>query len=622
MTHSSSTNIDSTSWISNSTVGHWMAQQPYLWHMQLLNADSLAHSSGTFGYGLSFDSRDILHLWRMGLIKADLVSSARPLRRKGLMRQGQGHDGKYIYSDERDLRSRRPGQIGLTSPTVQADDDVEPLFHPFRYFVLYRIDWVLSSNVHRMMALRTERDYMRIARFAFARLSEWLRTDNAAAAVERWNHVAELTIATEPCFYERVVGGFISVPDELIDHTHAVNDYHQAIDVAMKNLRERIDEHRERLKPFYLQAGIDELENVRQELCTSAESLDPNKELHTLIRLVQGDSRVKLRGPIGGCMVLLTMAEILRRQTEYTFAVQLREEDERGFGWIPQGVKQHLYGSERLLDGVRAVEQTFIRQFGLSAGLRLRWYVEGKTESAALRSVFDAYGFTTDVDIVDVQGRVVEKGIHAFLQSLRDDQTKHVYSFISLDADRKDNIRAVRRAVDEGTFFGRVFISEPDFEFGNFERSELEEVIWGVASQEKRKLEIASQNVDSESRVDVGDQLSASKLEGFSADERAKLRDAIAGCSTGKELESAVAHALPKYMGHFHKGDEWGIALMEYAWLHPRRPDGNLRPIIEAVRSGFQACEVNYERMRQDYLTDVNSGRFVERKTLHPDLGT
>ena len=91
-------------------------------------------------------------------------------------------------------------------------------------------------------------------------------------------------------------------------------------------------------------------------------------------------------------MLLRTMAEVLRRATEKTFSVQLREEDERGFGWTPENVKERVYGSNRLLDGDRNADNEFLRQHGLSYGPRLRWYVEGDTEFSGLNDFFRTIG--------------------------------------------------------------------------------------------------------------------------------------------------------------------------------------------------------------------------------------
>ena len=49
--------------------------------------------------------------------------------------------------------------------------------------------------------------------------------------------------------------------------------------------------------------------------------------------------RIELEGHLGGALLFRTMAEMLRRATEEAFDTTLREEDELGFGWMPEGVK-------------------------------------------------------------------------------------------------------------------------------------------------------------------------------------------------------------------------------------------------------------------------------------------
>ena len=60
-------------------------------------------------------------------------------------------------------------------------------------------------------------------------------------------------------------------------------------------------------------------------------------------------------------MLLLTMAEVLRRAIEEVFSIQLQEEDQ----WRDEA-KEKLFGSKRLLDGDRNADNELLRQRGLS----------------------------------------------------------------------------------------------------------------------------------------------------------------------------------------------------------------------------------------------------------------
>jgi len=113
--------------------------------------------------------------------------------------------------------------------------------------------------------------------------------------------------------------------------------------------------------------GLDELERIREGLCINAEMLDKNKDVHTLLRLSQGKFRQNVKGRIGGSLVLLTMAEVIRRATEKAFNLELCEEDELGFGMTPLDMKEYLYGEKRLLES-RGGALQYIRTFELDFG--------------------------------------------------------------------------------------------------------------------------------------------------------------------------------------------------------------------------------------------------------------
>src|SRR5215211_3332738 len=79
--------------------------------------------------------------------------------------------------------------------------------------------------------------------------------------------------------------------------------------------------------------------------------------------------------------------------------------------------------------------------------------------------------------------RVVSKGRIGFENNLQTDLEGRVYSFVTVDGDRKDFVDSVRRAAREDRICGRFFIQDPDFEFANFSKDELEEIIWGIAEE-------------------------------------------------------------------------------------------------------------------------------------------
>src|SRR5260370_27407692 len=108
------------------------------------------------------------------------------------------------------------------------------------------------------------------------------------------------------------------------------------------------------MNELYHQMGMERLEEIRQELCIAAQTLDSNRWIHTLLCLGDSKLRLELEDRLGGALLLRTMAEMLRRATEKAFNTELREEYELGFVWVPKDVKEKIYWSNRLLRVHRA----------------------------------------------------------------------------------------------------------------------------------------------------------------------------------------------------------------------------------------------------------------------------
>jgi hypothetical protein len=157
------------------------------------------------------------------------------------------------------------------------------------------------------------------------------------------------------------------------------------------------------LPKLYQQIGKEQLEKIHQDLCYDTQKLDPNESIHTLLCLADSDLRMKLEGNFGGALLLRTMAEMLRRATEETFSIEMREEDELGTGWMPKGVKAALYGSDRVLDD-REAGSVFARMHGLNYKLRVHCYGEGDTEYGALASFFKTVG----IPVTNLHGLIKE----------------------------------------------------------------------------------------------------------------------------------------------------------------------------------------------------------------------
>jgi hypothetical protein len=544
-----------------------------MWQMNFLSAGELATFSQKRGVGF-FEKEDIMRLWQLGFLQADLIESGHELQETGLVEQGNDEYGQYIYSDERYLAIHPNGWDEEVANLAPLPSDVQPLFHPFRYYVLYQIE----RNLSRVNIIGREPFPLR--NFALPDLS-WFKVWSSSAdfikTITSWNDVSALITLTEPYMYERVVGSLGL-------------DMYWMSRGGWQELYKQIEQLGNEIIHCYRIVGIERLQKICQELCEAVHKLDPNEKIHTLICLGDGDIRLELEGRLGGALYLRSMAEMLRRTAEETFTRQLPEEDVGRFGARP-GVgdyKEALYGSKRLLDGDRFVANEFLKHLGLNFGFRLNWYVEGKTEWGALRCYLQRFKIT-EINVVDLHGEVVQRGQRgiAFRESLRADIQMEVYSIVSIDGDVSENARVVRKAAEDDEICGAFYIFTPDFEFANFEVWELEEILW----------EIAKEN-------------------GASLDYREKLHIAVQGSETAEALLRNAKRSLPDALTPVTKNKVWGERLMEFALEH-RFKQGLKRPILEAIDQAIFWTRTSnlesYKNTRHEYQVDKNTGKLVKR---------
>lgn len=126
-----SDNTDSPELLETTFPGAWIAEHPGIWQMDFLSASEVARFCHDRGLSFSPFEDDIIQLWQLGLLKADLVESRRKYKRVGLIYRGRNSKGYHIYSDERRLSQRPKGfrKPVRTAKTLPAG--VKLLFHPF-----------------------------------------------------------------------------------------------------------------------------------------------------------------------------------------------------------------------------------------------------------------------------------------------------------------------------------------------------------------------------------------------------------------------------------------------------------------------------------------------------------
>ncbi|HEU5382402.1 MAG TPA: hypothetical protein VFV38_43870 [Ktedonobacteraceae bacterium] len=567
-TNSSSNLLGSTS------PGAWIAEHRHIWQMDFLNANKFANFSSSRGLAY-FNEEDIIQLWQVGLVKADLIVSRRKFKRAGLIDRGTDLYGSHLYSDERKIHQRSSGWANARKVLKPIQPGVELFFHPFRYYVLYFLSRGLKLNASPIMMFHQE-GYPRILDICLSLFNTWSRSQQFISSIEKWNDITALAILTDPWMYQRV---FRSVRFSYQNVT--------SIDTGVEEMLGQIAHYSSDIEKLYRQIGQERLEEIHQDLCVATQMLDSNRWVHTLLCLGQGKFRLESEGHLGGALLLRTMAEMLRRGTEKTFSIQMREEDERGFGWMPENVKKELYGSNRIVDGDEGVAREFLRQYGLHYGLRLRFYVEGPTEAEALRYVFQTSG-AQYIEVINLAGEVAQKrgkGV-AFRENLRSDIAMHVFSMVLIDGDRNDFVSSVKKAAKDDEICGRFFISEQDFEFANFELSELEEILWEWAIEEDKEKTLLEED-------------------------RCRLHEAIKDSPNAEELIKRSRKILIP-LNTIAKGERWGRKLIDFAGNHPTK-EGKQRPIVEAVQAAIMVKKAKYKVTRCNYKVDENTGQLVKR---------
>jgi len=443
---------------------------------------------------------------------------------------------------------------------------VELLFHPFRYYVLYQLEKLFKLHIVPIQMLRSK-SYVSMLELDIERFNRVTSKPEFTKGIARLNSVAALIVATEPVAYMRIY-----------------QSLKMSVGIEPDEQEARIAKHWEELTKVYEYIGLDQLEDIRKEVCIARDLLDDNDTLHTLLRLANAQTRERIRGPVGGAMLLLAMAETLRLGEERTFGVQLPEEDEVGFGWWPPDAKKNLYGSNRLLDGDGAVAGQFMRHLDLDYGIRVRWYVEGDSEYYAIKEAIEDLG-ATHVQLINLRGQFVEKGGKGlqFRESLRNDIAARIFSMITLDGDRTDYLKAVQTAAERDEMCGMFFVSTPDFELHNFSILDLEEVLWSLLTPD-----------------------------GQTPIAREALHDAIKSAKSSKEVFRRAQAALLDLKA-VNKGQSWGRALFEYAAEHPDIRPGEQRPVLEAIDIAVRTRIDDYLTSRNELRTDPKTGLMMER---------
>lgn len=534
------------------------------WESTPVDATALGKLAWKLGFG-HFDTDSIRALWRIGLLRADVVTAEAHIEVPGFG-PVTSQDG-FRFIDLRVPKHRPQGALSFIPDGPVPEDHLTPYFHPYRVFLLHHVVRTLRVHTSSTQYLIYTPGVQRVVDWQLRDLQRWTESDGFIARFDHWNRVTEIAIVCEPVRWAPHEAATAS-PDEVW-----LLAYCQRLEVVLRSL------------PLYA------IHTIRQEFGMSANELDSNKGLHTLLRLMKPFERDRIQGRIGAAMKFLDMAESIRRAAERLLTVQLPEEDEIGPGTWMKGARRNLYGTDRVFDASPGILRDYLGTFGLDAGVKARCYVEGQTELGALRH---ALGASNQCTFINLKGAVVEKNGRGlqFAESLASDKAGGIFSFIMLDADRDDYVRALRRAAENETFHGAFQVSEPDVELANFTARELLDIALTMSAR-------------------MLDESSSQKYE--SRDLLSEIEGATSGGDFFKRLQSGGR------LTEVSKGEDWGAALMGYAIDNPTFPaehprSGQERPLIQFARMLIRAQKVGFRLSLEYEKLNAATGALQQRQ--------
>ena len=533
-----------------------------IFNMHLLSSRDFAQYASKLKFNIT--EPDVNSLWSSGLLKSDLITSDKKLNINGI-ELVKFENSLYYYVDNREIVARENWADSLPKEVLN-ENKLHIYFHRFRIIIIDTIFRSFKYSFPPLQYLYNEKGASEIVQIENKRYSNSSKGLNFSGRIIWINNYTTLAVCCAPSTHEQIYDEIdCSNADKPECHK---NDY--------RNILEKI----------LIDIGVDEIEKIRKHICVMVEYLDSNKMLHILLRMTNGRMRKSLEGHIGASMLLFSMAESLRLVTEQAFNITLPEEDELGFvGWV-EDVKSDVFGATRLFDANPGVKREYIRQCGVDFGTKIRCYLEGETEIGAFKSVVASSSL---IDFINLKGKVYEKGVSSFRDSLRLDIKNKVLSVVVIDSDREDYVRAIRKACQDDHICGRVFFLEPDFEFGNFTIDELIEIVKKIA------LERGVKNSDLH-----------------------LITDSAKNCKSGKDFEAAIRNSIPE-LSDIGKGEAWGTRLMDFANHNPVYPPEHLkqgeRILIEIknflIRFTTQFC--SHELTLKGFKIDPKDGRLIRR---------
>lgn len=441
-------------------------------------------------------------------------------------------------------------------------DSTNGFFHPFRIYPFLRAIKLCNLNITASSSLNRD-SFQNFLNGAIGFLPSLKVIESEVKLADQ---VSNLAILLEPLFWPKITSKTtLSSPNCL-----SLGEF----EVQLKPYNDKVLEFIKGLDPEIWQS-------YHERLRIEAARLDDNHELYILLRLSPWVKRKNIKGNIGGALWLRHIAEVIRLAFEEVHGVQWSEEDE-AFGIWREGAKTKLYGSERPIQNALTTRPHIAFEFGLHTGSPVRWYVEGDTEYQAASYVLPKAALA-GIEFINLKG-VFKENANApmrFEDHLKNDRELKRFSFISFDADRMDNVKLLKKHIEQNNIVGYVNLNQPDFEFENFSVDELIE----IAIQLDGTLGFDSKSLLSGNKQDI---------------------------NSGRTFEKYyIEHSARKIS---LKGKEWGEALAKYAFENPLKADTGLkRTFIETIDQVLLARRVSYDYQRDYFEIDPNNFQIKEK---------
>ena len=439
-----------------------------------------------------------------------------------------------------------------------------PTFHPFRIYSFHRILTACKLNISAASSLYRDK----IQGLVEYVLKDLPTLDQIEQDAIQRNRVIDLAILLEPIYWPRITG--------LISNSTPLGD---------EQFRELLDQYRIKVLDIVKTLDPDSWKQVHEYLLRDAARMDKNDELYLFLRLSKWEKRKEIQGHISGSLWLRHIAEVIRRAFEESHSAQWHEEDITSGTWS-EGDRTFAFGSERPLDDEPVARPYLAWGFGLLTGSAVRWYVEGETEYYAILQVL-AQPARYCIEIVNLRGILVADKDNVAIKLndwLQEDIAQRRFSMISFDDDVGQNVKTIRRQVEQKKIVGHVAVHKPDFEFSNFAISEL--------------VEIAA-------RID----------EEYGTPGDAVRQADWTGISKGGDFADRyrkVSARRPQGL----KGEVWGRALAVYAREYLNRNDnGSSRPFWHEITTALRCKFANYDFHRETIVLDPNTFQQIDRRS-------